>query len=545
MRFNYQLISKFNFASVQATHSTNHFRKYHTMKKFSEWRFMSPGLLANFPVDPIEGNFVRRVPNAVFSRVKPTPLTDKVRLVSFSEDACSDILDLEASASTDSDFVKFVGGELAAGSEPLAHRYGGHQFGYWADQLGDGRAILLGEYVNNKGDRWELQLKGSGATPYSRSGDGRAVLRSSIREYLCSEAMAALGIPTSRAGALVVSDDLVVRDPLYDGRMKREPAAVVLRLAPSWFRIGSLEILARYKETSNLKQIVDFMIDQCYPQLEAHNYTGFFATVVEESAALVAKWMAVGFTHGVLNTDNMSLISITIDYGPFGFLDAYDPSFIPNHSDDYGRYSYENQPAIFKWNMTRLAMALEPLLSNTQTAEMAETVKKYDSLYRGLFLDAFRKKLGLTAASPDEEKLIQLLLDIMDSQRADFTQTFRQLGLLDLEEPDVSQHWALLAINQHVHFDEFLQLYRKILADLKISEKERRSLMKASNPQYVLRNWMAEAAIRQAESDDFHLTNVLLKVLKNPYEVDAEAEQLGFSKPPPNWSCSLKISCSS
>ena len=291
--------------------------------------------------------------------------------------------------------------------------------------------------------------------------------------------------------------------------------------------------------------MVDFMIDNCYPQVEAGNYAEFFTTVVEESAALVAKWMAVGFTHGVLNTDNMSLLSITIDYGPFGFLDTYDPSYIPNHSDDYGRYSYENQPKIFKWNLARLALALEPLLTKEETPKLAETLENYDSLYHGFFLAAFRRKLGLTAPSQDEEKLIQLLLDMMESQRADFTQTFRQLGLLDLDLPDFAQHWALLAVQQHIHFDEFLRLYKKILADLNISEIERRSVMKACNPQYVLRNWMAETAIRRAEADDFHLTNVLLKVLKNPYEVNDEAEQLGFSKLPPNWSCSLRISCSS
>lgn len=302
---------------------------------------------------------------------------------------------------------------------------------------------------------------------------------------------------------------------------------------------------SRYEETDNLKQIVDFLIENCYPQLKAHDYAAFFKTIVNESTALVAKWMAVGFTHGVLNTDNMSLLSITIDYGPFGFLDAYDPSYIPNHSDDYGRYSYENQPKIFKWNLTRLALAIEPLLSKEQAAEVTETIKNYDSLYQECFLSAFRRKLGLTAPSQDEEKLIQLLLDIMETQRADFTQTFRQLGLLDLEQPDFSQHWALLAIQPHVHFDEFLQLYKKVVADLNIGEQQRQSIMKTSNPQYVLRNWMAEAAIRQAEADDFHLTNVLLKVLKNPYEVDTEAEELGFSKLPPNWSCSLRISCSS
>lgn len=522
------------------------FRQRHTMQKFSEWKFTVPGLLSQFPVDPIEENFVRRVPNAVFSRAAPTPLTKDLQLVSFSSDACSHILDLDPCVSEDPLFVNFVGGgQLAEGSVPLAHRYGGHQFGYWADQLGDGRAILLGEFVNNKGERWELQLKGAGETPYSRTADGRAVLRSSIREYLCSEAMEALGIPTSRAAALVVSKDMVVRDQFYNGRMKKEPAAIVLRLAPSWFRIGSLEILSKNREVPILKQVVDFMIDNFYPELGPSNYTGFFKTVVDLSASLVAKWMAVGFTHGVLNTDNMSLLSITIDYGPFGYLDAYDSSYIPNHSDDYGRYSYANQPKIFKWNMARLAAALEPLLAAEETATMTETIRNYDHLYRGYFLDHFRKKLGLTAPSENEEKLIQLLLHVMEEKRADFTQTFRQLSLVSLEQGDFSQYWALDPMSKDQRFLEFLELYRKILGDLDVSEEERQSTMKAVNPQYVLRNWMAEAAIRQAELEDFQLTNLLLKVLKNPYQVNDEAEQLGFSILPPTWSCSLRVSCSS
>ena len=302
----------------------------------------------------------------------------------------------------------------------------------------------------------------------------------------------------------------------------------------------------RERELSNLKQVVDFTIEHYLPSVGRENYVKFLETVLEQSASLVAQWMAHGFTHGVLNTDNMSLLSITIDYGPFGFLDSYNPSFVPNHSDDEGRYSYLNQPKIFKWNLGRLAEALQPLLSTEEQKEILVVISRFDAIYQEQFKANFRRKLGLSQPSKNEMKLVQLLLDIMQQRRADFTQTFRQLGQLDLNHIELGEeHWALHSISTHPNFSEFIDLYREIAKEIGLSDEERRTLMNSVNPQYVLRNWMAEAAIRQAEKDDFYLTNLLLKVLRKPYEKEDEAETLGFSNAPPDWACSLRVSCSS
>ena len=272
-------------------------------------------------------------------------------------------------------------------------RYGGYQFGYWAGQLGDGRAHLLGEYLNTRGERLELQLKGSGRTPYSRFGDGRAVLRSSVREFLCSEAMHHLGVPTSRAASLIVTEDLVPRDMFYDGRMKQERGAVVLRLAPTWFRIGSFEILAINKEYEELAQLADFVLSNAYPDITLtgeDGYLAMFAEVVDKTALLIAKWMSVGFAHGVLNTDNMSIASVTIDYGPFGFLDEYNPRFVPNHSDDMGRYDFQNQVNIGLWNLDKLASALKPLISPDKHNQLENILKGYGVKYQSYHLEIFR-----------------------------------------------------------------------------------------------------------------------------------------------------------
>ena len=407
-------------------------------------------------------------------------------------------------------------------------------------------------FYNSRGERWELQLKGAGQTPYSRNGDGRAVIRSSIREFLCSEAMDALGIATSRAASLVVSGDTVARDQFYSGRVRRERTAVVLRLARSWFRIGSLEILQREGDVDNLRKVVDFTLAHCYPQLpppSSSTYVELFRRIVDESTALVANWTAVGFAHGVLNTDNMSLLSVTIDYGPFGFLDAYDPSFVPNHSDDEGRYSFANQAPVFKWNLASLARALSPLLDAEDRPKLAAILDGFDAAYQEQLVGHFGRKLGLTTNSADLARLVQMLLDTMEATRADFTQTFRQLSRIDLTAAPIPDDlWAVKALAVHPTFAEFLSLYRQLAAEAGLSETDRRTTMDKTNPQYVLRNWMAEWAIRAAEKEnggDWIPTRTLLRILRRPYEVDPEAEALGFSGPPPAWSCSLRVSCSS
>ena len=292
--------------------------------------------------------------------------------------------------------------------------------------------------------------------------------------------------------------------------------------------------------------MVDFVMRHNYAHIASGDYVTFFSTVVNESASLVAHWMAVGFAHGVLNTDNMSLLSVTIDYGPFGFLDAYEPTFIPNHSDDEGRYSYENQPKIFKWNLSRLAVALDPILNEEQKLQMPLIMGRFDAIYREHFQLLFSRKLGLRPVD-GVARLIQLLLDMMEQKRADFTQTFRQLGQIDLlQETDYSNYWALKLIADHRNFAEFLTLYRQLVTSDAESEVQRRATMNTSNPQYVLRNWMAEFAIRKAQLDnDYEPIQHLLHLLQNPYNVDPKAEVLGYSKPPPSWACTLRVSCSS
>ncbi|KAM6276842.1 protein adenylyltransferase SelO-like isoform 3-T3 [Spheniscus humboldti] len=396
------------------------------------WPLSSESLLDPFPIDVIQENYVRNVKNCIFSVVYPIPFKSRVRLVAVSKDVLENILDLDISVKGTSDFLQFVsGGKVILGSVPLAHRYGGHQFGSWAGQLGDGRAHLIGVYTNRHGERWELQLKGSGKTPYSRSGDGRAVLRSSVREFLCSEAMHYLGIPTSRAASLVVSDDDVWRDQFYNGNIKKERGAIVLRLATSWFRIGSLEILAHSGELDLQRRLLDFIIQQHFPSIamnDSNRYLEFFSTVVSETANLIALWMSVGFAHGVCNTDNFSLLSITIDYGPFGFMDSYDPNFVPNTSDDERRYKIGNQANVGLFNLSKLLQALKPLLDPRQKQLASQILEGYGERYYIRFIELFKTKLGLLGENEDDNYLIAFLLKLMEDTKADFTMTFRQLS---------------------------------------------------------------------------------------------------------------------
>ncbi|KAG7231254.1 hypothetical protein INR49_012085, partial [Caranx melampygus] len=385
------------------------------IQDLDKFRVSCKKLMEAFPIDEVDGNFVRNVKNCIFSKSVPTPLRGPLRLAAVSKDVIEGILDLDMAVTQSEDFLFYAsGGRLLLGSVPLAHRYGGHQFGYWAGQLGDGRAHSLGQYYNRKGEIWELQLKGSGKTPYSRSGDGRAVIRSSVREFLCSEAMHFLGVPTSRAASLIVSEEPVVRDQFYNGNVKKERGAVVLRLAKSWFRIGSLEILAQSGEIDLLRKLLNFVIDEHFPSISSsdpHKYLMFFSTVVNETAHLVAQWMSVGFSHGVCNTDNFSLLSITIDYGPFGFMESYNPNFVPNTSDDEGRYSIGAQANVGLFNL---------------------------------------------------EKLLEALSAMMEDTQSDFTMTFRQLSEvseLQLRNQNFTQMWALEDLSLHKHFSDWLSMY--------------------------------------------------------------------------------------
>uniref|UniRef100_A0A673VLJ8 Selenoprotein O n=1 Tax=Suricata suricatta TaxID=37032 RepID=A0A673VLJ8_SURSU len=465
-----------------------------------------------------------------------------------------DILDLDLSVSETDDFIQLVSGEkIVSGSVPLAHRYGGHQFGIWAGQLGDGRAHLLGVYVNRQGEKWELQLKGSGKTPYSRNGDGRAVLRSSVREFLCSEAMHSLGVPTSRAASLVVSDDEVWRDQFYNGNVVKERGAVVLRVAKSWFRIGSLEILAHYGELDLLRTLLDFIIREHFPSVEStgpNRYVDFFSVVVSETAQLMALWMSVGFAHGVCNTDNFSLLSITIDYGPFGFMEAYNPDFVPNTSDDEGRYKIGNQANIGMFNLIKLLQALNPLLDPRQRQLAAQILEEYLVLYYTRFRELFKAKLGLLGEKNGDDDLIAFLLHLLEETAADFTMTFRQLSEIpqsQLQELTIPQQfWALKVISKHKLFPAWVSQYLlRLKSHMNDTDSERRKRMTTVNPRYVLRNWMAESAVRKAGRNDFSEVRLLQHVLRHPFQKHSAAERAGYSAPTPSWAKDLRVSCSS
>ncbi|XP_037238544.1 protein adenylyltransferase SelO-like isoform X2 [Falco rusticolus] len=514
------------------------------------WALSSGSLLDPFPIDVIQENYVRNVRNCIFSIVYPTPFKSRVRLVAVSKEVLEDILDLDISIKGTSDFLHFVsGGKVVLGSVPLAHRYGGHQFGSWAGQLGDGRAHLIGVYTNRHGERWELQLKGSGKTPYSRNGDGRAVLRSSVREFLCSEAMHYLGIPTSRAASLVVSDDDVWRDQFYNGNIKKERGAIVLRLAKSWFRIGSLEILAHSGELDLLRRLLDFIIQEHFPSIamnDSNRYLEFFSTVVSETANLIALWMSVGFAHGVCNTDNFSLLSITIDYGPFGFMDSYDPNFVPNTSDDESRYKIGNQANVGLFNLSKLLQALKPLLDPRQKQLASQILEGYGEHYYTRFTELFKTKLGLLGENKDDNYLIAFLLKLMEDTKADFTMTFRQLSeitedqLKELHIPE--EFWALQDLGKHKFFSEWVTMYLLRLSHNKgDSDTKRRTRMTTVNPRYILRNWMAESAVKKANLNDFSEVHLLQKTLQHPFRRQQAAETAGYSLRPPAWAKDLKL----
>ncbi|XP_045503767.1 protein adenylyltransferase SelO-like [Colias croceus] len=530
------------------------------LNNLTDWRFSQYPKYILLPIDENHDQVVANIRNVVYSEVTPRPLERNVRLVCVSEDALNNILDMDIEITTREEFVEFVAGKkLPYGALPVAHRYGGHQYGLWVGQLGDGRANILGEYVNRVGQRWQVQLKGSGPTPYSRVYDGRAVLRSCIREMIASEACHHLGIPTVRSAALVVSDETIIRDVFYTNTPRREKAAVLLRLSPSWFRFGSFEILSRNGELPTLKQLADFVIKEYYPDIQLTDENRFirlFSEIAHKTLDLVAKWQGLGFTHGLLNTDNMSLLGLTMDYGPFGFVDSYDGGFVANSSDGEARYSLSKQPDVVVWNVGQLANAIKPLLSPSQQVHMTHILKTLDTYCKNKILETFLMKVGLREERWGDEQLIEKLLDMMQQTGADFTATFRQLAELEpnemVNEVKLEEKWSLKRLSMHSYWGCWLDQYRERLekeavdaSSVGMFEDERRRRMLSVNPVYVPRNWMLHEAIFDAERDDFGKVRFLMEVLKNPYEVQPEAEVQGFSAQPPQWAYALKISCSS
>jgi len=479
-------------------------------------------------------NTFARLPDSFHSRLHPTPLPDPY-LVSFNANAAG-LIDLDSAEISRADFAEhFTGNRLLPGAEPLSMLYAGHQFGHFVPQLGDGRAILLGEIRNRDGELWDVQLKGAGITPYSRQGDGRAVLRSSIREYLCSEAMHGLGIPTSRALCIVGSDEEVYRERI-------ESAAVLTRLAPSHVRFGSFEVFFSRGQQQEIAALADYVIARHYPHLSdvADKYQLFLHDVTQRTARLMAQWQAVGFSHGVMNTDNMSILGLTIDYGPFGFMENYDPGYICNHSDPRGRYAYDQQPQIGLWNLACLAQALSPLIAKEQAHAVLDA---YAPAYHQHYAELMGAKLGLEIILDDDIELIGSLLQIMHAGQVDYTNLFRSLGNFDTSA-DAANDTLRDRFIDRAAFDAWAATYRARLQQQPGSDSERKARMDAVNPKYILRNFLAQNAIEKAEKHrDYSEIDRLLILLGKPFDEQPEMES--YAAAPPDWARQIEVSCSS
>lgn len=510
------------------------------------------------PADPEVGPRLRQVHGALFSRVEPTPVASP-RLLAHSKEVAS-LLDMTEEDVASPEFARVFGGNaLLAGMQPFAANYGGHQFGHWAGQLGDGRAISLGETINARGERWELQLKGAGRTPYSRSADGRAVLRSSIREFLCSEAMHHLGVPTTRALSLVATGDEVVRDMFYDGHPRPEPGAIVCRVAPSFIRFGNFELPASRGDVGLLTQLIDFTIRRDFPELIQADLAGdsnelraeWFAQVCERTALMVAHWMRVGFVHGVMNTDNLSILGLTIDYGPYGWIDDFDLDWTPNTTDAEGRrYRFGQQAAVAFWNLTRLASALAPVFASADPLHAG--LARYSKAYAAARENDIAAKLGLVECLDEDVERMEALYALMQAAEVDMTIFFRTLSGVDPDQPslaplDCAFYDAGKRRQAEPGFISWLKDYGARVNRDGLPRQERKKRMDAANPRYVLRNYLAQQAIDMAEAGDVGGIHELLDVLRRPYDDQPGFER--YAQRRPDWArnkagCSM-LSCSS
>ncbi|UZH55934.1 YdiU family protein [Salinimicrobium tongyeongense] len=490
----------------------------------------------------------RQTPGKLYSTATPTPVAAP-KLLAWSKNLAEE---LGIADPFPEDVQILAGNKVTASMKPYAACYAGHQFGNWAGQLGDGRAITLGEWGAKNGI-FELQLKGAGPTAYSRHADGRAVLRSSVREYLMSEAMHHLGIPTTRALALVETGDKVLRDMFYNGNPEYEPGAIVTRVAPSFLRFGNYELLAAQGENDKLKRLIDWTIDRYFPHLtEEDRILAWFGEVVDKTAFLMTEWQRVGFVHGVINTDNMSILGLTIDYGPFSFLDHYDHNFTPNTTDLPGRrYAFGNQPSIGYWNLGRLANALSVLFDDTEGLENA--LDSYEQIFWNYYYDMMGKKLGFTNPGKDERKIIARFEAVLSAIQPDMTIFYRLLAEMPLkaDAEQIMKHFQPSFYNelQPKDQEEFVGLlteYQKLRKNAGLSEMDRKKLMNEANPRIILRNYLLHQAIEELEQGESKLFLRLQEAMKQPYATEGFDELV---KKRPEWAetkagCSM-LSCSS
>lgn len=534
--------------------------------------------LTRLPADPIEKNYTRQVMDAAYSFVTPEPSPDP-KLLAYSAEMLAELELDEALVETPEFTEIFSGNRLLEGMKPYASSYGGHQFGNWAGQLGDGRAINLGDVLTSTGQRWALQLKGAGPTPYSRNGDGYAVLRSSIREFLCSEAMYHLGVPTTRALSLIVSGREVLRDMFYDGNADYEPGAVVCRVAPSFTRFGHFQIYAARHQYKLLQQLMDYTLETDYPELAGaldsaeedsgstrkarqESYIAFFHKLCQRTAEMIMHWMTLGFVHGVMNTDNMSILGLTIDYGPYGWLEDFDPSWTPNTTDAYGRrYCFGNQPQIAHWNLAQLAQALTPLIDDVEA--LKEGLNLYVTEFSRCWEARMAQKLGFAEFREDDRPFITEMLDILQLSETDMTIFHRHLAQIPILEWEIPEHldWQSLPTALQAAYYQpdtldpayfqrlrsWLQQWQTRSQAAPFSAEERVHKMNQVNPLYVMRNYLAQEAIEAATAGDFTGVTQLLDVMRKPYREQPGREH--YAQKRPEWArvkpgCSM-LSCSS
>ena len=511
------------------------------------------------PADPDLTNGRRQVMASAYSRVLPTKVKAP-KLVHFSHEV-AELIGLEPSQCQTTQFAEVFGGNsVLVGMDPFAMCYGGHQFGNWAGQLGDGRAINLGEVKTENSEHWTLQLKGAGPTPYSRTADGLAVLRSSVREFLCSEAMFHLGVPTTRALSLVTTGEDVMRDMFYDGNPAFEPGAVVCRVAPSFTRFGNFQIFTARDDVANLKRLVDFTIVNDFPHLGQPSpevYADWFEEVCIRTCDMILHWMRVGFVHGVMNTDNMSILGLTIDYGPYGWLEGYDPGWTPNTTDASGkRYRFGNQPLVAHWNLYQLGNALMPLVNETDPLQRG--LDQYLSRIESKGNEMIAAKLGLDHYQETDEALKKELFEVLTLTETDMTIWYRKLADVPVDDdvepaemikPLIGAYYepSELVGDLRARLLKWLEQYRDRVRSAGILDDTRRESMNRVNPKYVLRNYMAQLAIDKAAKGDGSLVIELLELLRRPYDEQPEHQQYFARRP--EWArhragCSM-LSCSS